>query len=528
MGLAIVIIVLDTTLLNVSLGTILKELRTDIQSLQWVITAYSLTLAALTITGGRFGDLFGRKKMFIVGAIIFAIGSLIASMSRNVGQLIAGEAIIEGIGAALMMPATASLLVSTYKGRERAMALGVWGGMAALGSAIGPLVGGWLTSNYSWRWGFRINVFVAALLVLGSILVKEARDMEEKPTIDWMGVLLSSFGLLCGVFGIIESTKYGWWAAKQPFSVGSSTLGLGGISIVPLSLILSVILLVLFVFWEQYAVKRGWTPLVSMKIFLNRQFSSGAVTSMVLAMGQAGMIFGLPVFLQGVKGLDALHTGYYMIPLSVALFIAAPLGGFISSRFFPKRIVQVGLLANMIGLLLLRFSLNANTSQLDLVLPLSLYGFGVGLGMSQLGNLTLSAVPLDEVGEASGVNNTLRQIGQSLGSAIIGSILIVTLTSSLRNSIATSGSIPENRRQVIAEEIASQASAVEFGAAVRTSSVLDSSEQSAIKSLANASTITANKNALLMTIAFTLLALLVSTRLPLTKDLEHRRGAAAH
>src|SRR5579862_8916940 len=148
MGLAVIIIVLDTTLLNVSLGTIVRDLHTNIQSLQWVISAYSLTLAALTITGGRFGDLFGRKKMFMIGAATFALGSFLASISHNVGMLITGESIIEGIGAALMLPATAALLVSTYRGRDRALALGVWGGMAAVGLAIGPVLGGYLTSHY--------------------------------------------------------------------------------------------------------------------------------------------------------------------------------------------------------------------------------------------------------------------------------------------------------------------------------------------------------------------------------------------
>ncbi len=165
LSLGLAIIIIDTTLLNVSLGNIIRDLKTDIQSLQWVITAYSLTLAALTITGGRLGDLFGRKKMFVLGAIIFAIGSFIASISTSVGMMIAGESIIEGIGAALMMPATASLLVSTYKGRDRAIAMGMWGGVAGAASAVGPILGGFLTSNYNWRWGFRINIFVAIVLV---------------------------------------------------------------------------------------------------------------------------------------------------------------------------------------------------------------------------------------------------------------------------------------------------------------------------------------------------------------------------
>lgn len=215
LGMALAIIIIDTTLLNVSLSTIIREFDTNIQSIQWVITAYSLTLAALTITGGRIGDLFGRKRMFMAGAVIFAIGSLVASFSNSVGTLLIGESIIEGVGAALMMPATASLLVANYQGRDRGIAFGVWGGIAGAASAVGPLLGGYLTNNYSWRWGFRINIVVVALLLLGSFLIRESRDTKDKPKLDFLGVLLSSTGLLAIVFGIIESSTYGWFVAQK-------------------------------------------------------------------------------------------------------------------------------------------------------------------------------------------------------------------------------------------------------------------------------------------------------------------------
>src|SRR5438132_12467585 len=178
LSLALAIIIIDTTRLNVSLSALIRELHTNLQSLQWVISAYSLTLAALTVTGGRKGDLFGRKRMFKLGAFVFAVGSFIASISRSVPVLLLGESIIEGIGAALMMPATASLLVSKYRGHDRAIAFGVWGGVAAAASAIGPILGGFFTTHYSWRWGFRINIFVCAALLIGSVLVEDTQPRE--------------------------------------------------------------------------------------------------------------------------------------------------------------------------------------------------------------------------------------------------------------------------------------------------------------------------------------------------------------
>lgn len=528
MGLAIIIIVLDTTLLNVSLGTIVRDLHTNIQSLQWVITAYALTLAALTITGGRFGDLFGRKRMFMVGATIFAAGSLIASLSHGVGTLIMGESIIEGIGAALMMPATASLLVANYRGRDRALALGVWGGMAAAGSAIGPVVGGYLTSHYSWRWGFRINVVVAIVLLLGSILIQESVDQEEKPTIDWIGVLLSATGLTSVVFAVIESATYGWWKATGVFSVGGHALSVGGLSIVPLVLLTGIVLLGLFFAWEQSMVRREQTPLVSMKIFANKQFTAGATLTAVMSIGQVGLIFGLPVFLQGVRGLDAQHTGYALLPMSIGLFLMAPLGGYFAKHFRPKRIVQAGLFINVFALLLLRYVLSVTAGPSDLILPLLVYGAGIGLGFSQLSNITLSAVSINESGEASGVNNTLRQVGSSFGTAIIGSIIIATIAAGLSGGVAGSTVLSPSRRSAISQAVKSQSSNIEFGLPLQGLR-LSASESQELKRISNVSTVKANKEALLFTAIFTALAFLLASQLPNVhlRDLEKGQSLAA-
>lgn len=438
LSLALAIIVLDTTLLNVSLETIIHDLNTDIQSIQWVITAYSLTLAALTITGGRFGDIFGRKRMFVAGAIIFAIGSYIVSISTSIPMMLIGVAGIEGIGAALMMPATSSILLSNFQGRERALAFGIWGGIAGGAAALGPVLGGFLTTYYSWRWGFRINIFVAAVLCLGSLIIRDSLNTKEKPTLDIVGVFLSAIGLTSLVFGVIESSRFGWWKAQQIFEVAGKTITFPfGLSVVPFAIAIGLGILALFVLWEKRMEKKGKTPLVSLHLFENRQFVSGMVTTSVVALGQSGLIFSIPIFLQTVRNYSAFETGISLLPMSIMLLIMSPLTAAISGKVPPKRLIQIGLFINIIATLVLRASLTVDATGWSFAPGLLLYGLGMGIVMSQINNVTLSAVQVYESGEASGVNNTFRQIGSSFGSAVIGAVLIGAMTTATSQGLST-------------------------------------------------------------------------------------------
>ncbi len=526
MSLALAIIIIDSTLLNVSLKTIITELHTDIQSLQWVISAYSLVLAALTITGGRLGDLFGRKRMFVLGAIIFAIGSFTSSISNNATTLLIGEAIIEGIGAALMMPATASLLVSNFRGKDRAIAFGFWGGIAGAASAIGPILGGWLTTNYSWRWGFRINVFVAALLVIGSIIVKESKDREEKPSLDFVGVILSALGLLGIVFGFIESSQYGWWKAKEDFIFFGHRLAPFGYSVVPYSLLVGIIIVLSFIAWELYLDHMDRTPLVSLTLFENSQFLSGVVTTGILALGQAGIFFSIPIFLQGVLGLDALHTGLAILPMSLTALIAAPIMAWVSTIITPKRVIQIGLVAQTIGLILLEQSLQAGMSTVRLIPGLIAYGLGIAMVMAPISNLTLSAVSVEEAGEASGVTNTFRQIGSTLGSAIIGALLLTAITTNVQSSIKTSTAIPTAAKSAITQSLSSQSTNIEFG--LGASQATNSPAGKIITGIVERSTTKANRDSLLYTSIFAILGFLVSFWLPNTTNVESEKSVAKH
>jgi EmrB/QacA subfamily drug resistance transporter len=525
LSLALAIIIIDTTLLNVSLETLIRELHTTLQSLQWVISAYSLTLAALTVTGGRLGDIFGRKRMFRLGAILFAAGSFIASISRSVPTLIVGESIVEGIGAALMMPATASLLVAKYRGHDRALAFGIWGGVAAAASAIGPILGGFLTTHYSWRWGFRINVGVVVLLLLGSLIIDD-EPAHGRKTIDFVGVVLSALGLLAVVFGIIEASSYGWLHALKPFAVAGRELPLGSLSIVPFAILLGLLILAGFFLWERRVERARGMPLVSLRLFANRSFLAGASVTGVMMLGQNGVIFSLPVFLQSVRGLDAFHTGLTLLPMSVLLFIVSPAAAMLTRKIPHKRLVQAGLVVNVGALLALRFALGVDTPLGWLVPGLALYGIGLGLVLSQINNLTLSSVPVEEAGEASGVTNTFRQIGSSLGAAIIGSVLLTSIVADLQAAVGQSARIPPPEKPAIDRTLRQSSSSLAFNGGGGQGGPFDRLPP-AIRGEMNAARRVAitdgDRKALTYGAGFVLLGLLVSTRLPL-RAAEQGRG----
>ena len=521
MSLALTIIILDTTILNVTLRTIVVDLHTTLQKIQWVITAYSLMLAAFTITGGRLGDLFGRKKMFVTGAIIFAIGSFMTSIAQSVGFMILGEAIIEGIGACLMLPATLSLLRSNYKGRDLQVAFGIWGGIIAGAAAMGPVIGGWFTTHYTWRWAFRVNVFVAALLVLASVFINEYSDKKEGGSIDYVGILLSALGMLSTVFGFIQASVFGWWKVVSPLVIFSHVISFGSLSATPFFILLGIIILGLFFVWERHMEKAGKTPLVSLGLFTNKAFMTGSGVSAILALGQAGLSFAVPVYLQTVLQLDPLHTGLAMIPMTAVILISAPLSAWISKFITPKRIIQLGIVLDALGFIVLRQSLQVGASQWALAPGLALFGLGLGFMMAQASNLTLSAVSVAQSGEASGVNNTLRSLGQTLGSAVIGAILISAIGTNLISGIQTNTAIPQTIKPAVAQAVASQSANLEFGdTSGLSNNQLPTAVVHLIVTISNQATVDASRTALIYGLVFILLGLVVSVQLPTGEMLE--------
>ena len=422
------IVVLDNTVLNVSIPTILRELHTNLPSLEWVITGYALTFAALLIIGGRLGDVYGHRRIFIIGAGLFGAGSLLASVSTSVGELILGEAVIEGVGASLMLPATLAILSSTFRGRERAAAFAAWGATAGVAAAAGPVVGGFLTTNYSWRWSFRINVIIAPLAILGALVfMKRAQRSGEKVRIDFPGAVLIASGMFLLVFGLSQGGIYGWWQPLKDFSINGHRVWAESapVSMIPLVFAASAVVLGAFVWLELVKGRAGRDPLFQFSHFRFKTYRYGLITSMVLAMGQLGISFVLPVFLQDAKHLTAARNGLWMLPSGLFVIIGAQLAGLLIRRHGTTFIVRVGLVMYAAGILLILRAVSLDITVWSLLPGLAFYGAGIGFAGAQLTNVVLSEIPTASSGVASGANTTMRQVGSALGVSVIGSLLTV-------------------------------------------------------------------------------------------------------
>jgi EmrB/QacA subfamily drug resistance transporter len=452
---ALFIIVLDNTILNVAVPTIIREFHTSVSSLQWVIAGYSLVFASLLVSFGRLGDILGRRRLFFGGAGLFAVGSLLASLSHSVTQLFVGEALLEGIGAAAMLPATLALVSATFQGRERGVAFAVWGAVAGGAGALGPWIGGILTTDYSWRWAFRINVIIApAAIVAAYFYVRESRD-ERAQGLDPGGVALVTAGLLALVFGIIEAGRYGWWKPIGDQVIGPWTWKPEAVSLVPVALALGGVLLAVFVLVEERRARAGKPVVFDFRDLVHRGFRYGLINTGILAMGEFGAFFVLPIFLQAGLHLSAVQAGSWLLPAGIMAFLGGGLGGGLSRRFGPKYVITVGLTLEALGIWLYVFAFSTDTTFWDLLPGLMLHGIGIGFATSQLTNVVLSDIPPQKAGSASGAAGMVRQVGTALGIALIGAIFVSQAATHLRTSLADTPEIPEAARAQIVERVSS-------------------------------------------------------------------------
>ena len=426
---------LDSSVMNVSIATVAKDVGTDVTGIQTAITLYTLVMASLMITGGKLGAILGRRRAFAIGCVIYGAGSFTTSIAPNLAILIFGWSFLEGAGAALIMPAIVALVASNFPPSERPRAYGLVASASAIAVAAGPLIGGFFTTYLSWRLVFAGEV-VVVLVILA--LARRMVDTPAQPgRLDLVGTVLSAAGLALIVFGILRS---GVWGFVDPKEGAPVWLGLSPVVWLVLG---GGLVLYGFLAWENRELARGHSPLLDPKMLDNLQLRGGLVAFFFQFLLQAGLFYAVPLFLSVALGLSAIATGVRLLPLSISLLLAA--AGI--PRFFPdaspRRVVRIGFLALFAGLVVLVAALDAGAGPEIVTLPLLLAGLGVGALASQLGAVTVSAVPDEQSGEVGGLQNTVTNLGASIGTALSGAILIAVLTTSFLNGIANNPDVPD-------------------------------------------------------------------------------------
>ncbi len=438
LSLSLTLVIMDGTIVNVAIPSISRQFNASFRDVEWVNTIYSLVYAATLILWGKIGDQYGRRLLFLIGVVLFGLGSALVGASSSIEMLVAMRA-LQGIGAAILSPSTLSIVTTTFKGRERGIAFGIWGATAGVAAALGPLVGGWVIDHASWRWAFFINIPIVAAAFVGSLwAIQESRDPTSRRYFDVRGTLLGGLGLGALVFGIIEGQVYGWWKPKETFSVLGWEWPSHDISIVPVSIALGMVLLAIFAWYERLLERRRSEPLFEFGLLRYRSYKYGMITGLIVNLGEIGVLFAASLYLQGTKGLSAFDTGVALLPLAIMAFIGAPIAGSFSARLGPKWIVTTGMSIEVVALLTLFAVVEPSTSSTTIALILGLYGLGLGLAIAQLTSLVLYDIPAPKAGIASGGNSTIRQVGAALGIAIIGTVLTTAIERRLDDDLARS------------------------------------------------------------------------------------------
>ncbi len=410
-GMGVFILLVDTTIVNVAQVAIREGLKTDLSAIQWVLDAYLLAFAVLLLTFGRLGDVFGRKRLFIIGLALFGISSALCGFSGWIGDQIgvSGASMLitfralQGIAGAVMMPQTLSLLMSVFPAERRGAAMGIWGAITALGAVLGPIIGGYLVTNYDWEWIFFINVPIAALTIfLGLSIIPESSDPDASRSPDWLGILFSGVGILTIVYALIEANSRGWTSVE--------TLGLIGVGIV---------MMAAFVWWEL----RAPDPMMKMELFKIRNFWVGNIITALSAFGLFGLFFPMTIFLQSILGYSAIKAGLTTAPVAITIMLVAPLSGRLSDYIGSRWLLLGGLTIASIGLLTIVRLTNLDSTPYSLMPGFIVMGLGMGMTFPAMTNAVMLEVPPRIAGSASGVLNTVRNIGQVIGIAVLGTVL---------------------------------------------------------------------------------------------------------
>ena len=507
LGAAQFLMVLDQAVMNVAISQLVEDFDTTVTTIQTVIALYALVMAALMVTGGKLGDLWGRRRAFAIGLVIYAAGSALTAVSWSVPTLMLGWSFLEGVGAALVMPALVALVAGNYEGRERALAYGVIGGVAGAGIAVGPILGGWATTELSWRVVFAGEVVVASLILVGTRLIREPPRVGQAPRLDWIGSVLASLGLSLIVVGVLQASNWGWLrplnSPVEPF----------GFSLTPFVVAAGGLVLVAFRAWQRRRERQGRDPLVHFRLFRIATLRGGLSMLLVQNLILMGIFFTIPLYLQIVQGLDALETGVRMLPASAGLFIAALAGSALASRYAARPLVRVGLAIVLGSTVMLLGVIEPRLENTPFLVAMGVLGLGMGLIVSQLGNVVQSAVEESDRSEAGGIQNTAQQLGSSLGTALLGAVVISGLIAAFSANVADDPRVPADVKQQVEIRLGGEVSFVsanQVRAAASEAGLAAETVDTLVENYEDAQ-LTALKTALLFA-AFIVLASFLATR----------------
>lgn len=473
---AVSLIIVDSTIVNVAIPSIVNELDLSSTGVQWVQEAYTLVFAALLLVFGSLADRFGRRRLMLIGVVIFALSS-VAAASAPTGALLIAARLIQGIGGAMVLPTTLSLINATFRGRERGIAFAVWGSTIGGMAAVGPLLGGWLTTEFSWRWAFGINIPLGIIIIVGVLFtINESRD-EGAGRIDWFGALLSV--VTCGtlVFGLIEGRTLGWWESNTPLEIGAWTWPLS-LSPVPIAFAICLAGLIAFLWWGRRRERQGQSTLLNFSLFSISSFRNGNIAALVVSLGEFGIILSLPLWLQFVLGFDALQTGLVLLALAIGSFVASGAAGSASGKVAPVVVVRTGLVAEILGVVGVGIVVGSDFGWGWLLPCLFVYGFGVGLATAQLTGVILADVPVQLSGQGSGTQSTSRQVGSALGIAILGTVLFTSTGATLQSSLDDENLPAAQSEQVVSAVVDSAGAAIPgLAANPQTAEVAEQAEE---------------------------------------------------
>ena len=398
---ALFMIMLDNTVVNVALPSIQRDLGIGLSELEWTVNAYALTFAVLMLSGGKLADFLGRRRVFLLGLALFTLSSLICGLATSGGTLI-GARTLQGVGAALMLPATLSIISATFPPRQRGLAIGIWAGVSAMALAIGPLIGGLITEHIDWSWIFFVNVPIGVLgLLVGRVVIEESRDTSSDQRLDLPGLLASGVGLFALTFALIEANAYGW---TDPVILGL--------------FVLSALSLAAFVLLEMHQR----SPLLDLSLFRSSTFAGANVVALLVTLAMFGVFFFMSIYMQNILGYSATKTGAAFLPMTILIILIAPIAGRSSDRIGSRALMTAGMLCLAASLAI--FSrLGLDSAFWDIFPGLIVGGFGMALVMTPMTAAALGSVPVEKSGVGSGVLNTFRQVGGALGIAVMGAIV---------------------------------------------------------------------------------------------------------